>query len=384
MRTFLRPLCLMALLPVLTAQMPANAAPRLVDLHNFGVSGDGNNPNAAPTPDPHGNLFGPTQGGGTGPCTLGCGTIYELSPVGDGSYTESILYDFQDGSDGASPRAALSRDRSGAFYGTAYAGKFSEDSLVYRLAPPSSGGSWSFSTLYLFDHTTGVFLNADQPLIVRGKGAFGLTQTSSGGTLFELTPPKSGHTSWNLHTRFTFSGASPTSIAAAPHSHAIYATFGKSIVSLAPSGAGNAPWTEAVLFSFKDGNYPSGLVTGDDGTIYGTANAVVFSLAETAPGVWTETDLYRLHRWWPSSLLPARDGTVLGIVSGDPDFFQGNLFRLSPPDAQGGAWTYTQILAFRRAPSGNPVGIAFDRSEHIFGTLNDEESSALFTVKGER
>ena len=380
MRTFLRPFCLMALLPVLVAQTPANAASRLIDLHNFGGSGDGNYPSAAPTPDPHGNLFGPTQGGGTGPCTLGCGTIYELSPAGDGSYTENIIYDFQNGT----PRSALSRDPSGAFYGTAYAGKFDEDALVYRIAPPSSGGSWSFSTLYLFDHTTGVFLNADQPLILRAKGAFGLTQTSGGGTLFELTPPKNGATPWNLHTRFTFSGASPTSIAAAPHSHAIYAAIGKSIVSLAPSGTGNAPWTATVLFSFKDGKFPSGLVTGDDGTIYGTEDALVFSLAETTPGVWTETDLYKLHNWWPSSLLPARDGTVLGIVSGDPDFYQGDLFRLSPPVAQGGAWTYAQLVAFRRAPSGNPVGIAFDRSEHIFGTSNDDESSAVFTVKGTR
>ncbi len=316
------------------------------------------------------------------PCTLGCGTIYELSPAGDGSYTESIIYDFQNGT----PRSALSRAIRCPARSTARPMQASSTRtlLVYRIAPPSSGGSWSFSTLYLFDHTTGVFLNADQPLILRGKGAFGLTQTSGGGTLFELTPPKNGATPWNLHTRFTFSGASPTSIAAAPHSNAIYAAIGKSIVSLAPSGTDNAPWTATVLFSFKDDKFPSGLVTGDDGTIYGTADALVFSLAETTPGVWTETDLYKLHNWWPSSLLPARDGTVLGIVSGDPDFYQGDLFRLSPPVAQGGAWTYAQLVAFRRAPSGNPVGIAFDRSEHIFGTSNDDVSSAVFTVKGTR
>lgn len=71
-----------------------------------------------------GNLYGSLQNGGThyGVCRgdYGCGTLYELQKTGS-TYTETTLYQFTGGSDGAAP-ASLRSAPNGAFYGITYAG----------------------------------------------------------------------------------------------------------------------------------------------------------------------------------------------------------------------------------------------------------------------
>jgi uncharacterized repeat protein (TIGR03803 family) len=88
-------------------------------LYSFtGVNGDGSNPQAALISDNAGNLYGTTfSGGGTG-CGSGCGTVFKLSRDG----TETVLYSFKGGSDGADPFSALIRDASGNLYGDTYVG----------------------------------------------------------------------------------------------------------------------------------------------------------------------------------------------------------------------------------------------------------------------
>lgn len=92
-------------------------------LHSFtGVgNGDGFAPVAPLIFDSAGNLYGTTGGGGeTGvvPCGYGCGTVFEFSPAGGGGWTESVLYSFTGGSDGAYPVAGLVFDSAGNLYGT--------------------------------------------------------------------------------------------------------------------------------------------------------------------------------------------------------------------------------------------------------------------------
>ena len=67
--------------------------------------------------DKSGNLYGTTNYGGA----YGFGNVFKLTSV-QGSWQETVLYDFQGGSDGASPFAGVVLDSSGNIYGTTAAG----------------------------------------------------------------------------------------------------------------------------------------------------------------------------------------------------------------------------------------------------------------------
>ena len=87
-------------------------------LYNFTGGTDGGIPESGVIRDSAGNLYGTTSGGGDSACTAfgvsGCGTVFKLGTDG----TETILYTFTGGSDGAVPYAGLLRDSSGNLYGT--------------------------------------------------------------------------------------------------------------------------------------------------------------------------------------------------------------------------------------------------------------------------
>jgi uncharacterized repeat protein (TIGR03803 family) len=67
--------------------------------------------------DAAGNIYGTTFFGGAGPCNnygyLGCGTIFKLAPDG----TETVLYNFQDSTDGGYPSSGVIADAKGNLYG---------------------------------------------------------------------------------------------------------------------------------------------------------------------------------------------------------------------------------------------------------------------------
>jgi uncharacterized repeat protein (TIGR03803 family) len=71
--------------------------------------------------DTAGNLYGTTVGGG-----LSNGTVFKLSPNGDGTWTESVIYSFQ-WSDGVYPLADLIFDDAGNLYGTTIQGGADSD-----------------------------------------------------------------------------------------------------------------------------------------------------------------------------------------------------------------------------------------------------------------
>ncbi|MGA2697563.1 MAG: choice-of-anchor tandem repeat GloVer-containing protein, partial [Terriglobales bacterium] len=82
--------------------------------------------------DKAGNLYGTTQFGGSATNLQcgnggGCGTVFELSPNADGTWTNNIIYNFcanYSGSclDGQQPTAGLAMDAAGNLYGTTYFG----------------------------------------------------------------------------------------------------------------------------------------------------------------------------------------------------------------------------------------------------------------------
>src|ERR1700719_615365 len=90
----------------------ANAGSDTV-LYSFQGGSDGAGPVGGVVSDAAGNLYGLTYAGGTG-CIGGCGTVYRLAPDG----TETVLYAFLGGADGAVPTGNLILDQGGNLFGT--------------------------------------------------------------------------------------------------------------------------------------------------------------------------------------------------------------------------------------------------------------------------
>jgi len=101
---------------------------------------DGSSPSSGLIFDALGNLYGETEGGGNGN-----GTVFELSPNSNGGWTETVLYSFQGGNDGVGPSDGLVFDQAGNLYGTTYGG----NGTAFELSPNGSGG-WTETVLYRF------------------------------------------------------------------------------------------------------------------------------------------------------------------------------------------------------------------------------------------
>lgn len=82
-------------------------------LYNFQGGSDGQAPVAPLVQDGAGNLYGTTERGGAA-CSLGCGTVFKLTLTGQ----ETVLYRFTGGNDGSFPLAGLVADSAGNLYGT--------------------------------------------------------------------------------------------------------------------------------------------------------------------------------------------------------------------------------------------------------------------------
>jgi uncharacterized repeat protein (TIGR03803 family) len=167
-------------------------------LYAFTGGADGANPWAGVTLDRLGNLYGTTSAGGG---SSNSGTVYELSPSGSG-WTEKILHSFQRPVDGAVPYAGVILDRSGNLYGATQYGAPNNGGTAFELSP--SGGSWNFSTLYSFTGTGGGLAKGPTAnLLLDSAGSlYGATAgdgAQSFGTVFKLTHGGGGWTYTSLH-----------------------------------------------------------------------------------------------------------------------------------------------------------------------------------------
>jgi uncharacterized repeat protein (TIGR03803 family) len=197
-------------------------------VYSFAAGSDGAYPTASVVFDTNVRAYGTTSNGGGGSnCQNGCGTVFALTPS-RGGWTESILYAFQGGSDGSAPWGGLITDSSGHVYGATVNGPLGTCGLAYELAP--SGGNWAFNTV------------VDFPLGGCGAGSFASLVKDAAGNLYGTT--ENG-------------GANGLG----------------SVFKLTPSGGG---WTYTSLhdFSGQDGAYPESSLTLDQsGNIYGTASS---------------------------------------------------------------------------------------------------------------
>jgi uncharacterized repeat protein (TIGR03803 family) len=122
-------------------------------LHSFAGAGDGSLPMSGVILDAAGNLYGTAFEGGDLSCgySLGCGTVFELSPSQSG-WTETTLYTFETNQFGADPFGGLVFDASGNLFGSAQGGVY-HGGTVFELQP--SNGSWTISLLKSFEGNGG-------------------------------------------------------------------------------------------------------------------------------------------------------------------------------------------------------------------------------------
>lgn len=179
----------------------------LSPLFNFDLSTNGAGPYGRVYLASDGTLYGTTQYGPMGGCTVnpvnGCGTAYRLQPPPTAprstevTWRETVLHNFQ-GPDGFQPQGDLTFDQAGNIYGTTISGGNGSNcaggcGVVYELA--FSGGGYTQSVLYSFQDN-GDGYNAYGGVVFDTSGnLLGVVQYGgphSRGAVYQLTPSGSG------------------------------------------------------------------------------------------------------------------------------------------------------------------------------------------------
>jgi uncharacterized repeat protein (TIGR03803 family) len=268
-------------------------------LYAFSGKSDGSEPSGLAM-DAQGNLYGTTADGGLQNCTVGCGSIFKLTPSTSGAWKKTVLHLFAGGgADGANPNAALVFDPQGNLYGTTTGGGNTGCAspgcgTVFELKP-AAGGRWSYEVIYFFGAAPDGFGPWGALVFDKQGNLFGATGAGGGtscpdygcGAIFELTP--TGDDTWSESVLYRFQGgndgATPTaplvfgsegniyvSTEAGGHSQTCNGSGCGTLEALTPSGSGT--WTGNVLIRFgaSPGLEPyGGLMIDTNGNLYGSA-----------------------------------------------------------------------------------------------------------------
>jgi uncharacterized repeat protein (TIGR03803 family) len=280
---------------------------------------DGLEPQYGPVLGADGNFYGTTLEGGTGRCSLGCGTIFKITPQG----TLTTLYSFA-GNEGEAPASALIRATDGNFYGTtAFGGEYGFGT-VFRI---TSGGS--LKTLHFFDGT-GDSAYPYGGLVQATDGNFYGTTYDGAGTLYRLTP----------NGKYT-----------------VLYSFCQ--VSGCPDGANPiAPLTQGAdgcLYGTTYGGGPDNL---------GTVFKITLGGALTTLHTFTGSD----GAYLASPLIQATDGNFYGTTeaggtkNGCGIFGCGTVFEITP------SGTLTTLHSFDGTDGGAANGLVQDTNGGFYGT----------------
>jgi uncharacterized repeat protein (TIGR03803 family) len=319
-------------------------------LYNFQNGTDGAVPASSLIADTSGNLYGTaTNDGGAGSCNVHCGSVFELSPSTSksGHWNFTILYDFKGGKDGGLPVGNLTFGPDGSLYGTG-----------------NVGG---------------------------GYGKFG------DGVLFQLEP-SNGH--WIEHVLHRFGrgsdGRNPHGGLVADKKGNLYGTTvnggrysAGTIYELSPSGV------ETVLYDFsggEDGSLPiAGLAIDRDGRLYGTTEyggyfsyycqagcGTVFEISPPigSRGSWKYLVIHEFVGGDPGDgalpvdpLLLDGKGNLYGTTFVNQVYGGGTAFELTP--ARHKPWTETVLYRFPayRGDAANPqAGLISDAAGNLYAT----------------
>jgi uncharacterized repeat protein (TIGR03803 family) len=306
-------------------------------LYDFSNPSNGNLPYAHLIKDSSGAFYGTTVYGGevNSACSSGCGLVFKV----DLSGTETVLYRFTGGADGANPYSELIRDAAGNLYGTTSAGGDLSCytnvgcGTVFKLAP-----SGTLTVLHAF--SGGADGASPQAGLIRdGNGNFygvALNSETIFGTIFKLSPTGKETI---LHTFSKQSapkeGADPKTTLVRDAAGNLYgSTFDGGPLNYGTAFKLNPAGKLTVLHAFtggKDGGNPAGLVRDAAGNLYGVAE-------------------------------------VGGHSSGACSSGCGTIFELKP---SGGKWTTAVLHTFTGYPSDGANSFATllrDKSGHLYGT----------------
>jgi uncharacterized repeat protein (TIGR03803 family) len=143
------------------------------------------------TSDSAGAFYGTTSVGGSSTLSPDSGTVFKLAIGTNGKRHASILYNFcsQPGCfDGSHPTTAVKFDQAGNLYGTTLNGGPANAGVVFKLTPQGDG-TWKESVLYEFQGSingygpVGLTVDSAGNLFVVAAGG-----TSGNGIVLELTP----------------------------------------------------------------------------------------------------------------------------------------------------------------------------------------------------
>ena len=357
-------------------------------LHTFANS-DGSGPYNGVVFDAAGNLYGTTiSGGSTGCGGYGCGVVFKLIPQSGGGWAESAIYTFTGAEDGEYPDSPLILDAVGNLYGTttaSYSG--TGQGTVFQLTPRDDG-SWSFSVIHTF---TGGKDGADPygPLVLDSAGnLFGTTGAGglyNSGIAFELSPTSSGK--WKETLLHTFTGGSdgqfPNGLAVDAQGNIYGGAYTNStatgvVFSLATSGG--QVWKETILRRFsggmEGGGAPYFLAFDSSGNLYGTASGgnsrcaggcgIVFQLTRSTAAPWEEKVLFYFNGedgLGAGGLVFGSSGNLYGWAG--PSYGSGLIFSMAPDDD----WAETPVFVFSGDGGYSPDGpITLNPTGHLFGT----------------
>lgn len=263
-------------------------------------------------------------------CKLGLFILTSLMASGlNESHAATLLHIFK-GKTSGGPTGKLTIDSKGALYGTTYDGGAYGLGTVFKLGPPASGtGQWKYTVLHNFNNLTGK-MPADGLIFDKNGALYGTTRYGGPydfGTIFKLTPPRSG----------------------------------------------SGPWTKTVLFYFKiDYGRPfEGLIMDASGALYGATDICIFKLAPPSPSsiAWKFQPLSSGGA--SSHITRASTGAIYGSVYNWGQFGAGYIFKAMPPVSGREPWNWaiTHIHSFNNFNGKNPSSrIIFNSRGEIYGT----------------
>jgi uncharacterized repeat protein (TIGR03803 family) len=164
----------------------------------------GYNPNAGVIFDTQGNLYGTTDGQG-----IHDGTVYKLTN-GTSGWTATSLYQFTGGTDGGFPEAPVAMDAAGNLYGTTIIGGYVKGGTVYELSPDGNGG-YSFQVLHSFGKTGTSYY----PVVIDSGNLIGVADGGAAnfpGFVFKLTHIDSSWSYEVLHRFHDNDGFQPNTV----------------------------------------------------------------------------------------------------------------------------------------------------------------------------
>jgi len=236
--------------------------------------------------------------------------VLAAASTASGEWKESVLYSFQGGSDGATPGGGVVFDKAGNLYGATSHGGSSCPSpgcgTVFQLAPPKQKGG-SWTETVLYGFSGN---DGSWP-------AGGLIVDASG----------------NLYGTTAYGGSGVCIL--------LGGNVGCGVVyELSPPLQKGGQWSYSILYNFKggsDGQYPTGdLVFDSKGNLYG---ATIY-------------------------------GGGYGTCNAPYYLYCGTVFKLSPPQKKGEAWTEQVLHSFAGGTDGAGPngGLVLDRTGAIYGT----------------